>query len=223
MWHIATMNLDANSMPDQRKKMVKSKRSFFASSLILVLTWNVMLGVAWGEAQVLLEDNFEGTAKWALSGDWRFKSESTCLPDVLGYVSPTTAMAFDFGNDCAYRNNREGYATLLDDVHIPITTPTATLVWSDFVGAEDGHDFYFVESSTDRRLDCSYGGSDSRIFPPLHFIIDNRIDSRSVSRIVSGLCNWSSCAPKRCCTTGGRPQGSFSVLFRSLLRGTACT
>src|SRR5690606_12395058 len=54
-----------------------------------------------------------------------------------------------YGSTCAYANNRFGYATLIQDIVLPITTPAVTLQWKDFVGAELGADFYFVEVSTD--------------------------------------------------------------------------
>src|SRR5690606_16068820 len=92
----------------------------------------------------LFSDDFESTpsATWNTTGDWRFKENSPCLPNELGYLSETHALAFDFGTTCAYRNNRAGFATLKGDILIPITTPTATLTWWDFVGAELGSDFY---------------------------------------------------------------------------------
>ncbi len=70
----------------------------------------------------------------------------------MGYTSPSTSLAFDFGsldNGCKYAPNRLGYATMADDILIPITTPTAKLNWWQFVGAEQGADFYFIQLSTD--------------------------------------------------------------------------
>lgn len=104
------------------------------------------------ETTALFEDNFEsevaGTT-WDLTGDWRFRTNSPCLTDEFGYLSEETALVFDYAGECAYRNSRTGYATLRADVLLPITTPAVTLHWWDFVGAELGHDFYFVQVSTD--------------------------------------------------------------------------
>lgn len=111
---------------------------------------------AWGQATVLYLDRFEDTVaegsplqRWDLSGDWRFKENSACLPNEVGYTSPTMALAFDYGSTCSYRNNRVGYATMSSSVFIPLTSLSATLRWWDFVGAELGADFYSIEVSTD--------------------------------------------------------------------------
>ncbi|MEK7792947.1 MAG: Calx-beta domain-containing protein, partial [Candidatus Hydrogenedentota bacterium] len=109
-------------------------------------------GQAWSQTADLLFDDFEGPQvldDWALSGDWRVKENSACLPNSVGYISPVNALAFDFGSECSYRNNRSGSATLTFDVNVPITMPSATLEWWDFVGAELGSDFYFVQVSED--------------------------------------------------------------------------
>ena len=100
----------------------------------------------------LFEEDFEnelaGTV-WELTGDWRFRINSPCLPNDPGYISPDTALVFDYAGECSYRNSRTGFATLRNDVLLPITVPAVSLKWWDFVGAEEGHDFYFVQISTD--------------------------------------------------------------------------
>ncbi|NJL72395.1 MAG: hypothetical protein HC888_12895 [Candidatus Competibacteraceae bacterium] len=104
------------------------------------------------DSSVLFEEDFDtgdAGARWELSGDWRIRTNSPCLPNELGYISAPTALVFDYGTTCAYANNRFGYATLIEAIALPITTPAVTLQWSDFVGAELGADFYFVEISTD--------------------------------------------------------------------------
>lgn len=104
------------------------------------------------DSTVLFEEAFDtgdAGARWELSGDWRIRTNSPCLPNELGYTSAPTALVFDYGSTCAYANNRFGYATLIEEIVLPITTPAVTLQWSDFVGAELGADFYFVEVSTD--------------------------------------------------------------------------
>ena len=108
--------------------------------------------VARAETTTLFEDDFESEqvgSVWELSGDWRFRTNSPCLPNEFGYLSEETALVFDYAGECAYRHSRSGYATMRQDIVLPITTPTLTLSWWDFVGAELGHDFYFVEVSTD--------------------------------------------------------------------------
>ena len=107
-------------------------------------------GNAGAQTADLLTDDFEGDdalTDWALTGDWRVKENSACLPNSVGYISPVNSLAFDFGSECSYRNNRSGFATLTFDVLIPTTMPSATLEWWDFVGAEVGSDFYFVQVS----------------------------------------------------------------------------
>jgi len=109
-------------------------------------------GLAFGQDVVYFEETFESTGvsdRWSLAGDWRFKTNSACLPNDVGYISATHSLVFDFGSDCAYRNNRSGFATMTMDVSIPANTPSAQLEWWDFVGAEAGADFYFVQISTD--------------------------------------------------------------------------
>jgi len=108
--------------------------------------------VASAEDVVLMEDDFESgnlLDDWNLSGDWRFKTNSACLPNGVAYRSPTNALVFDYGSECRYRNSRSGYAAMTYDVQIPITLPSVTLEWWDFAGAELGADFYFVQVSTD--------------------------------------------------------------------------
>ncbi|MFM1921168.1 MAG: hypothetical protein RLZZ303_2802, partial [Candidatus Hydrogenedentota bacterium] len=117
-----------------------------------------LIAVAWAAPglaaaqQVLYSEQFEGgnlAAQWRLTGDWRFKTNSACLPNDFGYVSPVTALVFDYGSECAYRSSRSGLATMTFDVSIPIIYPSVTLEWWDFVGAEVGSDFYFIDISTD--------------------------------------------------------------------------
>lgn len=100
----------------------------------------------------LYNDNFESPTilnSWTLTGDWRFKTNSACLPNELGYISPQTALVFDFASECGYRNGRSGFATTKFDIEIPITLPAVRLQWMDYVEAEVGADFYFVQISTD--------------------------------------------------------------------------
>jgi len=118
-----------------------------AAALIVSAT-----GAAWAETVVLMADDFESGTNledWNLSGDWRFKTNSACLPNEVAYRTPTNALVFDYGSECRYRNNRSGYATMTHDVSIPITLPSVTLEWWDFVGAELGADFCFIQVSTD--------------------------------------------------------------------------
>ena len=120
---------------------------------VFVMNATVMAGAQADELVLYpLEVGFESTSvldDWVLSGDWRFKKNSACLGDNLGYTTPTTSLVFDYGSECAYRNNRSGFATMTTDIAIPINTPSATLEWWDFVAAEAGSDFYFVQVSTD--------------------------------------------------------------------------
>lgn len=102
--------------------------------------------------QVLYSEEFEGNNllnDWKLTGDWRFKTNSACLPNDFGYVSPVTSLVFDYGSECAYRSSRSGLATMSFDIAIPIVFPEVTLEWWDFIGAELGSDFYFIDISTD--------------------------------------------------------------------------
>ncbi|HPO12381.1 MAG TPA: Calx-beta domain-containing protein [Candidatus Hydrogenedentes bacterium] len=124
------------------------RRATFVLAACLFLP---LCGTAWA-VQVLYQDDFESEdnlENWALSGDWRFKANSACLPNQLGYNSPSTALVFDYAGECAYRNSRIGFAAMRHDITIPITLPTVTLEWQDYVGAEVGSDFYFVQVSTD--------------------------------------------------------------------------
>jgi hypothetical protein len=109
-------------------------------------------GASHADTVSLLEEDFEselvGTV-WELTGDWRFRINSPCLPNDPGFITPETALVFDYAGECAYRNSRSGFATLRQDVLLPITAPTVSLKWWDYVGAEEGHDFYFVQVSTD--------------------------------------------------------------------------
>jgi hypothetical protein len=103
-------------------------------------------------AEDLYSEDFEGADlldSWTLTGDWRFRTNSACLPNDLGYVSPTAALVFDYGSECGYRNNRSGLATMEFDIDIPIVYPSVRLEWWDFAGAESGRDFYYVQLSTD--------------------------------------------------------------------------
>lgn len=121
-----------------------------AALLLLALVWTAP-GLAAAQ-QVLYSEQFEGgnlAAQWRLTGDWRFKTNSACLPNDFGYVSPVTALVFDYGSECAYRSSRSGLATMTFDVSIPIIYPSVTLEWWDYVGAEVGSDFYFIDISTD--------------------------------------------------------------------------
>ncbi|MBI1319167.1 MAG: hypothetical protein GC168_09485 [Candidatus Hydrogenedens sp.] len=104
------------------------------------------------DTEDLYSESFESANlldDWTLTGDWRFRTNSACLPNDLGYVTPSTALVFDYGSECGYRNNRSGFATMDFDVSIPIIYPEVRLEWWDFVGAETGRDFYFVQLSTD--------------------------------------------------------------------------
>jgi len=121
-------------------------RGWLAALLALFAT------AAGAQGTTLYEEEFDaGTQsdRWALTGDWRFRENSPCLPNEVGYQSPFTALVFDYGTSCSYGNSRTGYATMTQDVFLPITNPTVSLEYSDFVGAELGADFYTVELSTD--------------------------------------------------------------------------
>lgn len=110
-------------------------------------------GTASGQELVeLYSSTFDSAGQqqnWVLSGDWRFRNNSACLQPSLGYTSPATALVFSSTSACAYRNSRIGFATLDHDIAIPINLPKVSLQWWDFVGAELGADFYFVQVSTD--------------------------------------------------------------------------
>jgi hypothetical protein len=123
-----------------------------AVSLMLLGAVCLMAGTAGADEVTLFEDNFESDLVgnvWDLTGDWRFRTNSPCLPNEVGYLSEDTALVFDYAGECTYRNSRSGFATMRSDVLIPITAPSVSLQWWDFVGAELGHDFYFVQVSTD--------------------------------------------------------------------------
>lgn len=151
--------MDMSKASGLRRTRPWGRRGVFAAWAVLgVITAG---GAAWGQAAVLREYDFEtivssgairGQDDWQMTGDWRFRENSPCLPNELGYNSPITALVFDFGTQCSYRNNRTGFATLVNPVELPITAPSASLVWRDFVGAETGRDFYFVQLSTDGGL-----------------------------------------------------------------------
>lgn len=122
---------------------------FLALCLAALASWPMS---ATADPVVLYEDTFESPTPldgWDLSGDWRFRTSSACLPNALGFTSPSTALVFDYASTCGYRNNRFGFAAMLQDVSIPITLSSVKLTWSDFTGAELGADFYFVQLSTD--------------------------------------------------------------------------
>lgn len=123
-----------------------------------VLAWLCLVaaGVFGAQAamaqQVLYQEDFESnglTDSWKLTGDWRFKTNSACLPNEFGYVTPVTALVFDYGSECGYRSSRGGLATMNFDITIPIVYPSVKLEWWDYVGAELGSDFYFIDISTD--------------------------------------------------------------------------
>lgn len=102
--------------------------------------------------EVLYSDNFEASdpeTRWTLTGDWRVRTSSGCLGNDQGFASPFNALVFDYGSSCSYANNRSGFATLLEPVTLPLSKPDVSLRWNDFVGAELGADFYFVQVSTD--------------------------------------------------------------------------
>ena len=103
--------------------------------------------------QVLYQADFEDDDlldSWKLTGDWRFKTNSACLPNEFGYISPVTSLVFDYGSECAYRSSRSGLATQEFDINIPIVYPSVKLEWWDFLGAELGSDFAFIDISTDQ-------------------------------------------------------------------------
>ncbi len=110
-------------------------------------------GMAAGQEEVQLYgtafDSDAQQADWVLSGDWRMRNNSACLQPALGYTSPATALVFSSTSECAYRNNRIGFATLEKDIAIPINLPKVSLHWWDYAAAELGADFYFVQISTD--------------------------------------------------------------------------
>ena len=149
MWGRQMRSSNAGETRQRSTAGLARRRRVRGAVFVAALTWTVAGGTLWADTLPLFEDDFEGEAQWSLTGDWRFKSSSACLPNDLGYASPSASLVFDFGTDCAYRSNRLGYATMTSDVAIPITTPVATLVWWDFVGAEVGADYYFIEVSTD--------------------------------------------------------------------------
>ncbi len=125
---------------------------FFRVFSVMVLLTTFAAPRGYAGTVVLFEDDFEegfNSTSWNLTGDWRFKRNSACLPNELAYTSAVTALVFDFGQECAYRNDRAGFATMTLDVDIPITLSSLTLRWWDFVAAEVGSDFYFVQVSTD--------------------------------------------------------------------------
>ncbi len=122
-----------------------------AAILLTACLFLPVWGTAWAE-QILYQEDFEAENNldhWALSGDWRFRENSACLPNQLGYNSPATALVFDYASECGYRNSRIGFAAMRQDITIPITLPAVTLEWRDYVGAEVGSDFYFIQVSTD--------------------------------------------------------------------------
>lgn len=138
---------DSNAVKSRRARARRGAGSAVLSVLLLAAAWD-----AAGDTEVLMSEDFESETvlnDWNLSGDWRFKTNSACLPNELAYRSPTKALVFDYGSECRYRNNRSGYAAMKYDVHIPITLPSVTLEWWDYAGAELGADFYFIQVSTD--------------------------------------------------------------------------
>lgn len=132
----------------------KQARGLAQGMAALMLAMLALVGAARaGAEQVLYEEGFEGNNllnSWKLTGDWRFKTNSACLPNEFGYISPVTALVFDYGSECSYRSSRSGLATQSFDVTIPIVYPSVKLQWWDFVGAETGADFYFIDISTDQ-------------------------------------------------------------------------
>lgn len=102
--------------------------------------------------EVLYSDDFEAASpetRWTLTGDWRVRTSSGCLGSVQGFQSPFNALVFDYGSSCSYANDRQGLATLLQPITLPLSKPNVSLRWNDYVGAELGADFYFVQISTD--------------------------------------------------------------------------
>lgn len=129
-------------------------------SRVLLVLAALACAAPWVHAeQVLFSEDFEGSdleTRWALTGDWRFRTNSPCLGNDVGFASPFNALVFDYGSSCAYANDRFGYATLKQDITLPLSNPNVSLRWNDFVGAETGADFYFVQVSTDGGLTWPY-------------------------------------------------------------------
>lgn len=109
--------------------------------------------------QVLYSEDFEASnpeARWTLTGDWRVRTSSGCLGSDQGFNSPFNALVFDYGSSCSYANNRSGFATLVQPITLPLSKPDVSLRWYDFIGAELGSDFYFIQVSTDNGATWPY-------------------------------------------------------------------